>query len=240
MDSKINPFEKPLEDPWHAVWNRSEINPRCDFPPEFGGRPLCALAISVGTSSTNAHSISLREPQRNAASSSGRSRPLIFRSQMALNAGSLEIIQKADRLWVVQPHLPAGADADQLQRDLLSQLCRDRSIELPVRWYYTPMAFGFSRHVPASAVVYDCMDELSSFLGAPPELLDHEAQLLEAADLVFTGGLRLFEGKTGSPRKRPRLPKLHRRLSFRLSSHRRSTGSGLHPASSRRFLRCSR
>ena len=109
--------------------------------------------------------------------------------------GSLEIIQKADRLWVVQPHLPAGADADQLQRDLLSQLCRDRSIELPVRWYYTPMAFGFSRHVPASAVVYDCMDELSSFLGAPPELLDHEAQLLEAADLVFTGGLRLFEAK---------------------------------------------
>src|ERR1051325_5831759 len=39
------------------------------------------------------------------------------------------------------------------------------------------------------------MDELSAFLGAPPELLEREEQLLEKADIVFTGGPSLFRAK---------------------------------------------
>ena len=39
------------------------------------------------------------------------------------------------------------------------------------------------------------MDELSAFLGAPPELLQREEQLLEKADIVFTGGPSLFRAK---------------------------------------------
>jgi glycosyltransferase involved in cell wall biosynthesis len=46
-----------------------------------------------------------------------------------------------------------------------------------------------------AAVVYDCMDELSTFLGAPPELLHLESELLSRADLVFTGGQSLYEAK---------------------------------------------
>src|SRR4029079_2038195 len=46
-----------------------------------------------------------------------------------------------------------------------------------------------------SATIYDCMDELSMFQGAPPELLLLEEQLLRRADLVFTGGVSLFEFK---------------------------------------------
>ena len=114
--------------------------------------------------------------------------------------GSLEIDQKADRLWIVRPHLPPNGDADTLQRRLLNQLCLDRSIHTPVKWYYTPMALGFSDQLPSAAVVYDCMDELSSFAGAPPDLLEREADLLAAADVVFTGGLRLFEAKRGRHR----------------------------------------
>jgi hypothetical protein len=39
-------------------------------------------------------------------------------------------------------------------------------------WYYTPMALDASRHLTSSrAVVYDCMDELSAFRGAPPDLI---------------------------------------------------------------------
>ena len=64
-----------------------------------------------------------------------------------------------------------------------------------IRWYYTPMMLPFSQHVQADCVVYDCMDELSAFRGAPPELLDRERLLLEAADLVFTGGTSLYEAK---------------------------------------------
>jgi glycosyltransferase involved in cell wall biosynthesis len=44
--------------------------------------------------------------------------------------------------------------------------------------------------------VYDCMDELSRFRGAPPEIVEREAILLECADVVFTGGRRLFEIKS--------------------------------------------
>jgi glycosyltransferase involved in cell wall biosynthesis len=41
------------------------------------------------------------------------------------------------------------------------------------------------------------MDELSLFLGAPPELLTHEASLLARADVMFTGGPSLFRAKQG-------------------------------------------
>jgi glycosyltransferase involved in cell wall biosynthesis len=44
--------------------------------------------------------------------------------------------------------------------------------------------------------VYDCMDELSKFRGAPPEILDREMELLSGADVVFTGGRKLFEAKS--------------------------------------------
>jgi hypothetical protein len=41
------------------------------------------------------------------------------------------------------------------------------------------------------------MDELSAFLGASPQLIALERQLFERADLVFTGGLSLYEAKRG-------------------------------------------
>lgn len=39
------------------------------------------------------------------------------------------------------------------------------------------------------------MDELSGFKGASPELINQEKQLLEQADVVFTGGKSLYESK---------------------------------------------
>jgi UDP-galactopyranose mutase len=45
------------------------------------------------------------------------------------------------------------------------------------------------------ATVYDCMDQLSAFQAAPPELLLREAELFQRADLVFTGGHTLYEAK---------------------------------------------
>ena len=57
------------------------------------------------------------------------------------------------------------------------------------------MMLPFSDHVPAACIVYDCMDELSAFKGAPPQLLEREQQLIARADLVFTGGTSLYEAK---------------------------------------------
>jgi UDP-galactopyranose mutase len=57
------------------------------------------------------------------------------------------------------------------------------------------MALGFSSHLKPLVTVYDCMDELSAFRGAPPILLDRETELFGKADLVFTGGQSLYEAK---------------------------------------------
>jgi UDP-galactopyranose mutase len=57
------------------------------------------------------------------------------------------------------------------------------------------MMLPFSRHLDTVATVYDCMDELSAFRFAPTELLELERELLEAADMVFTGGYSLYEAK---------------------------------------------
>jgi glycosyltransferase involved in cell wall biosynthesis len=82
-----------------------------------------------------------------------------------------------------------------MQRYLLdSYLAEQRIIDF-IAWYYTPMALPFSCHLNPEVVVYDCMDELSAFQGAPPELVDQERMLFHRADVVFTGGASLFGSK---------------------------------------------
>ena len=116
--------------------------------------------------------------------------------------GELEVIEetvKGGRVWVVRPHLaayaPGSADADAAQRALLADFLRRFGVARSVSWYYTPMALGFTGALAPEAVVYDCMDELSGFLGAPPELRAREGELFARADVVFTGGMSLYESK---------------------------------------------
>jgi len=110
----------------------------------------------------------------------------------------LDIRAVTGTLRVATPRLPAGLDAEAAEREqrrLLDAMMAEHAIRAPVLWFYTPMALGFAAHAPACAVVYDCMDELSAFLGAPPALVAREAELLQRADLVFTGGRSLYEAK---------------------------------------------
>ncbi len=66
----------------------------------------------------------------------------------------------------------------------------------PVQWFYDPMAVpAFAGQMGEVLTVYDCMDELSKFRCAPPEITQREADLLERAEVVFTGGRKLFESK---------------------------------------------
>uniref|UniRef100_B8HTF7 UDP-galactopyranose mutase n=1 Tax=Cyanothece sp. (strain PCC 7425 / ATCC 29141) TaxID=395961 RepID=B8HTF7_CYAP4 len=110
----------------------------------------------------------------------------------------LEITQHDSGVWVVVPHLPENLSGEAIpsaQRQLLDALFEDKKIEQYICWYYTPIAMGFTQHLQPQAIVYDCMDELSAFAGAPPALKDYEAQLFQKADLVFTGGQTLYEAK---------------------------------------------
>jgi UDP-galactopyranose mutase len=113
--------------------------------------------------------------------------------------------QTSSAVIVAVPHLPAGLDetaAIAAQRALVDQLCLARGVRDPILWYYTPMAGAFSAHLGSSAVIYDCMDELSAFRFAPPRLCELEQSLLRRAHLVFTGGYSLYEAKR---RQHPRV-----------------------------------
>ena len=106
----------------------------------------------------------------------------------------------ASGVVVATPRLPEGLDGacrTAVLRQLLDEVLAGQSIEHPVLWYYTPMMLPLSRHIEASAVVYDCMDELSAFKFAPPEMTQLEAELMSRADVVFTGGYSLYEAKQG-------------------------------------------
>jgi glycosyltransferase involved in cell wall biosynthesis len=66
-----------------------------------------------------------------------------------------------------------------------------------VQWFYTPMpAPSMLGAFNEIGVVYDCMDELSQFRNAPPDLVRRERLLMANADVVFTGGYRLFTAKS--------------------------------------------
>ena len=104
-------------------------------------------------------------------------------------------------LRVVVPHMPSSFTSPQViaaQRTLLSQLIAGERIERYVLWYYTPSALRFSDHLSPEAIVYDCMDELSAFKNADPELPALERSLLRRAHLVLTGGQSLYEAKQHS------------------------------------------
>ena len=82
-------------------------------------------------------------------------------------------------------------------QQLLDDLIADKVGGDFVLWYYTPMARDFTRHLRPKLCIYDCMDELSAFAGAPPEMQRNERELFAAADVVFTGGQSLYEAKRG-------------------------------------------
>ena len=98
---------------------------------------------------------------------------------------------------VVVPHLPEGL-SEEKRLAVLSRLLDVRVAGLGggiIAWYYTPMMLPFSRHIERDVTVFDAMDELSKFRFAPPMLLELEQELIDSADLVFTGGSSLFEAK---------------------------------------------
>lgn len=101
-------------------------------------------------------------------------------------------------VMAVRPRVPRDWQGPQLQdalANLLDQLLSIHSAKKPILWFYTPMMFRFASHVDAAAVVYDCMDELSGFRFAPPELRLNEEALMRRADVVFTGGYSIYEAK---------------------------------------------
>lgn len=127
---------------------------------------------------------------------------IVFVEEPIHGAGwtTLERLQPLDGIEVLRPHVPGdaiGFDVDHVatvSSMLFDHLANER-IDNYWLWFVTPMALAFAAELEPGGVVYDCMDELTSFLGAPPEMSEREARLLARADLVFTSGPGLFEAK---------------------------------------------
>lgn len=101
---------------------------------------------------------------------------------------------------ILQMHLPRarwhdGAFIDVERRRLLKKALAENlsgQFENPVLWFNDPMAVvSFAGQLDESAIVYDCMDELSQFKNPPPALLERERKLLACADVVFCGGRKM-------------------------------------------------
>ena len=99
---------------------------------------------------------------------------------------------------VVTPVLPRGLSQQEIttyQKRFVGSLLEENNISNYIAWYYTPMALEFSSGLRPDVTVYDCMDELSAFAGAPAAMRNNEATLFQRADLIFTGGASLYESK---------------------------------------------
>jgi glycosyltransferase involved in cell wall biosynthesis len=126
---------------------------------------------------------------------------VVFVEEPVVRRGASPVLESGVRacgVEVATPILPEGLDAQETiaaQKTLLDQLIFRRRREPQVLWYYTPMALEFSRHLEAPTIVYDNMDELSLFRGASQRIIDLEAELFARADVVFTGGMSLYEAK---------------------------------------------
>ena len=130
-----------------------------------------------------------------------RERRVFFVEEPVFDNGSmrLDVSERDPNLKVVVPHLPEGLRSEiaktAVLHDMIQRLLVENNIHQYLSWYYTPMALDFTRNLKPLAVIYDCMDELSAFKGAPTCLALRERELFQMADLVFTGGQTLYEAK---------------------------------------------
>lgn len=110
----------------------------------------------------------------------------------------LEINEVTHNIWIIVPHLPNGLseyDCIHKKEEILKNLFEAMQITRFIAWYYTPMFLPSTRQLHPELIVYDCMDELSAFKGAPPALKLLEQELFEKANMVFTGGYSIYESK---------------------------------------------
>lgn len=123
-------------------------------------------------------------------------------SDIAATRVDLRQVEDHPNITVAQMHLPRGrwSEGDYIDRERRRALQAVLSGSLqatfknPLLWFYDPMAVvAFAGHLNERAIVYDCMDELSQFKGAPPTLIEREQQLLAVADVVFCGGQKMRE-----------------------------------------------
>jgi glycosyltransferase involved in cell wall biosynthesis len=103
------------------------------------------------------------------------------------NSGNLIIVD--EMLHVLQPNV---RNIEAIAA-LIPAYVKNKSIA--IGWFYSASFSPLLESIHFENVVYDCMDELSLFKGAPEHLINQEKYLMAHADIIFTGGKSLYESK---------------------------------------------
>lgn len=151
--------------PWDGVWQRPQ-------------QLLSRLATRHPTLFVECHCVDVEQAA--------------LRSYTAPNHPQVTVLQ----MLLPQSRWADGAFIDAERRRLLQVFRRGDlgKYDDPVLWFNDPMAVvPFAGHCGERAIVYDCMDELAQFVGAPPELMERERELLLQADVVFCGGRKMCD-----------------------------------------------
>src|SRR5690625_637715 len=101
-------------------------------------------------------------------------------------------------VMIIRPQIQPGVDLARREaaiKALLDRYWIELGIVRPALWFYSPMMWPLAQDLDPSVIIYDCMDELANFRFAPPELAEREPQLMQAADILFTGGRALYAAR---------------------------------------------
>lgn len=108
------------------------------------------------------------------------------------NVTVIRLLMPADHPhWVGHGDEETAAIYEQLLQQYLLEIHSDDRLF----WLYTPMGSHFTQAIAHQGLIVDVMDELSAFKGASPALKAVDAAAAEQADLIFTGGLSLYNSR---------------------------------------------
>jgi UDP-galactopyranose mutase len=111
-------------------------------------------------------------------------RTAIFVEEPEFDSSGPDVEMSETRNGVITliPHMPIGLTLEAVQRAqrrALDFVLAHLGARNPVLWYYAPQTLGYTDHVQASAIVYDCTRSVDG-VGR------RHQRLLERANIVFT------------------------------------------------------
>jgi len=153
-------------------------------------------------------------------------RVIVVEEPLPAPTARLDVTPHGPHIEVWVPHTPGAADdfcampQGCLETCLQSclQACRQtwlqallaprllaQGVTQPTVWLSTPLAWPLARSLRPAHVVFDCVDDIGAFLGAPAELAGLECELLAAADLVLAAGPALARSRAAAAGDRLKL-----------------------------------
>ncbi|MEA2721165.1 MAG: hypothetical protein QOJ39_3029 [Candidatus Eremiobacteraeota bacterium] len=127
--------------------------------------------------------------------------PVIVLEEPLASDRDEDVITEQDGVTVVTPHRVTLPD-DALDRRGVAAVRALAGERRPLVWLYTPMMLALADAFPGAPLVFDKMDELAKFAHADARIGPRERDVLQRADVVFSGGRSLFrsvERRTRNP-----------------------------------------